>query len=222
MQEENCQKNLNNHALETSITKQRLTRFLANSPYDLDKALDIYLWNCRLSQAFIFPLHVCEITCRNAIQGGLQVRFKNPWYEQHVFTGLLDLKHRNDLSHVVEEETALHQAKMNDGHIVSSLTFGFWEHLTTKRFDRTLWLRGIRHNFPNAYSDGLTIREVSSMIQTVRQWRNRVMHHRALFDKEPDRKLDEIIKLIGFRCSRTAAWTKSYERVSDVLNEKPT
>jgi hypothetical protein len=154
MQEKIPSKILNKHALELVITKQRLGRFSANNPYSLDWAIEIYLWNCRLSQAFIFPLHVCEVACRNAIQAGLRVRFNNPWFEQSAFLSLLDGRQASQLSHIVSEERGLHKAKMSDDHIVSSLHFGFWEHLTTKRFDRTLWLRGIKHNFPNAHCRG--------------------------------------------------------------------
>lgn len=220
MQEGNDSKIRVGAAVELNLTRQRLARFSGPAPYHRDRAVEIYLWNCRLAQAFMFPLHICEVTTRNAIQGGLRVRFIKPWYEQETFKSLLDHRNRDDLERTVIEEKKLHRELLTDDHIVSSLTFGFWGHLTTKRLDRALWNRGTKHNFPNAFSKGLTIRDVSKQIQMVRQWRNRVMHHRALFDKEPERKLAGILTLIEWRCERTAAWVREHEQVSAVLAER--
>jgi hypothetical protein len=221
MQEEFRSRKVNNSALELAISKQRLGRYCHNRDYNIEDAVAIYLWNCRLAEAFNFSTHVCEIVVRNSIQKSLRVRFANPWFEQYAFLSLLDRKHQDDLSRTISEEKELHKSRMSDDHIVSSLSFGFWEHLTTKRFDRTLWLRGIKHSFPNAFKVGLTIRAVNARIQTARQWRNRVAHHRALFDREPDRKFEERVALIGWTCEDAALWVRQNSTVLAVLQECP-
>jgi hypothetical protein len=181
----------------------------------------VYLWNCRLAAAFCFPLHIAEIVCRNAIQGTLQARLKSPWYSQTVFLELLDSHHRRQLDDVVEREQVQHESALTDDHIVSSLTFGFWEHLTPKRFDRLLWLRGIKHPFPNAYNEGLKIRQIGARLQTVRQWRNRVFHHRILFDRNPDQKFEDVVMLIGWICQDTAEWVWKSSEVHNLLLRRP-
>ena len=221
MQEVFPSRQVNKSAVELAITKQRPSRYCHNLDYNIEDAVNIYLWNCRLAEAFNFPLHMCEIIIRNSIQRSLRVRFANPWFEQDAFLSLLDRKHRDDLSRTVSEEREMHNIRMSDDHVVSSLSFGFWEHLTTKRFDRTLWLRGIKHSFPNAFKVGLTIRAVNARIQTARQWRNRVAHHRTLFDREPDRKFEEIVALIGWICEDTALWVRENSTVLAVLHERP-
>lgn len=208
-------------ALEKSLNRLRLQRHLREIAYDTQQALEVYLWNCRLAAAFCFPLHIAEIVCRNAVQSTLRARLKSPWYSQPVFIDLLDVHHKRNLIDVVEREHIQHGSALTDDHIVASLTFGFWEHLATKRFDRLLWLRGIKHPFPNAYSDGLTIRDIGARLQTVRQWRNRVFHHRVLFDRKPDEKFEDVVMMIGWVCRDTAEWVWRNSDVDNLLRNPP-
>jgi len=221
MQDKNYLQIANHAATEGALSKQRLSRFSLGGIIDSKKSIELYLWNCRLCAEFIISLHFAEVVTRNSIQKALHVRIKNPWFEDEVFLRLLDQKQKEHLESVINNERAQHKNSMSDDHVVSSLNFGFWDHLTTKRFDRLLWLRGIKHNFPNAFSKGLTIRDINRKIQTVRQWRNRIAHHRAIFDMEPERKFDETIELIGFACADTADMVKTNSRVLEVLASPP-
>lgn len=110
---------------------------------------------------------------------------------------------------------------MDDNHIVSALNFGFWDHLTTKRFDNMLWVRGIKHPFPNAYAANKTIRDVNAQIETIRQWRNRIAHYRSIFDKSPQRKYEEILTLIEWTCKATAQWVRDNSKVDAVMRHAP-
>jgi len=139
-------------AIEKSLTRERLGRFSLYGRLDAEESLKLYIWNCQLCEAFYLPLHIAEVTTRNAIQQALQVRVKKPWYLAANFISLLDEHYKKQLQETVENELLQHSQALSDNHVVSSLTFGFWEHLTTKRFDRLLWIRGVQHNFPNAYA----------------------------------------------------------------------
>lgn len=221
MQAENAAGQFEFRSVEAALKPPRLGRYMDRPGYDRDRAVAIYLWNCELSESFHFPLHIAEVVCRNSIQTGLRVRFKNPWFEQVEFTRLLDRRQADHLSTVVGEERTQHDKKLSDDHVVSSLTFGFWEHLTTKRFDRTLWLRGIKHNFPNAFKNGLVIHDVNEQIRRVRQWRNRIAHHRAIFDKDPARKFEAALTLIEWSCADTANWVRELSSVPALLARGP-
>jgi hypothetical protein len=221
MQEKNANGNFQFQSIEAALKPARLGRYMPAAGYDREQAIKIYLWNCELSEAFQFPLHIAEVVCRNSIQKTLQVRLPNPWYEQTEFTRLLDPKQRDHLKAVVGEEREQHEKRMSDDHIVSSVQFGFWDHLTTKRFARTLWLRGIKHNFPNAYARNLTLADVNELIQRVRRWRNRIAHHRAIFDKDPARKYEETVRLIEWTCKDTADWVRALSTVEDALARSP-
>lgn len=179
------------------------------------------MWNCALSEAFYLPLQMAEIAARNAIHRALIARVGNNWFQDAKLTGLLSQRYQTELANCIAEETAQHGANMTCHHVCSGMTFGFWEHLTTKRFHRLLWKWGIQHNFPNAPM-GTTPLDLHDLIEKVRRWRNRIAHHKAIFDKGPASKYHDTISLIRWVCTDTASWVASISNVQQVINAKPT
>jgi hypothetical protein len=179
-----------------------------------------YMWNCALSEAFYLPLQMAEIAARNAIHRALIARVGQNWYQDAKFTSLLSARYLGELNNCVAEETAQHGANVSCHHVCSGLTFGFWEHLTTSRFNRLLWKWGIRHNFPNAPA-AATPKDLHDLIESVRRWRNRIAHHKAIFDKGPTKKYQDTICLIRWVCDDTANWVTSISNVQQIINAKP-
>ena len=137
--------------IEKAVQSERLQRYMPAAQKDKELAFKYYIWNCQISEAFYIPLHFSEILCRNAIHKQLIFRLGTDWFKHTTFIGLLDPKYRTELSDAVHNETIQHGPNVTGNHIVSALRFGFWEHLTTKRFERLIWSKGIGHNFPGAH-----------------------------------------------------------------------
>ncbi|MBZ0217212.1 MAG: hypothetical protein K8F25_11700 [Fimbriimonadaceae bacterium] len=204
-----------------ALQEQRVNRYLPPANGDPALALSLYMWNYDLSEAFQFPLHVAEISCRNAIHNCLLDKLGDRWFEHSTFRNLLDRKFLGELDSAIAEEADAHgAANVTCHHVVSGLMFGFWEHLTTKRFDRLLWIRGIYHSFPNAPPNS-NYRLLQSQIELVRRWRNRIAHHKTIFDKQPNAKFKEISDLIRWVCNDTADWVVSVSRVTSTVNLRP-
>ncbi|HXC55164.1 MAG TPA: hypothetical protein VNU97_07715 [Rhizomicrobium sp.] len=206
-------------AIEKALQKQRLARYAAVAgSEDLGELLKFYMWNCALCEAFYLPLQMAEIVTRNAIHGALLFWLKDRWFENQTFIGILDPKFRDELAgHVVtngELPDAAHQ-------ICSSLSFGFWEHLTIKRFNRILWNKGIGHNFPQAPVKIDAREDLHALIEKVRRWRNRIAHHKPIYDRSPSDKYQDVLTLIRWVCNDTANWVASISRVQQVINAKP-
>jgi len=186
----------------------------------IDKALQFYAWNCGLSEAFYISLHFAEILCRNAIQKALAFKAGEEWFRHKTFVNLLDARFQSELAIAISNEQAVHGVLMTQHHVASALTFGFWEHLTTKRFERLIWSRGISHNFPGAHFS-IKRQDLRDRIESVRRWRNRIAHHQAIFDKDPMRKHQETIELIHWVCGVTGAWVSASSRVPAALALRP-
>ncbi|WP_237154540.1 Abi family protein [Oryzibacter oryziterrae] len=207
--------------LETVMQPQRISRYLPAAEFDRSAAFEMYLWNCELSEAFYIPLHFAEIIIRNAIHNALLNRLGESWFEHQTFLKVIDPRFRSELEIAIDDEREQHGSATNSHHIASALTFGFWEHLTTKRFDRMIWSKGIRYNFPNAHH--LRRREdLQRHIESIRRWRNRIAHHRAIFDKEPVKKHQEIVEVINWVCTESASWVNSASRVMQTIASRPT
>lgn len=207
-------------ALEKLLQKERLNRYLPAAGQDPEIAFQFYVWNCALSEAFYTPLHFAEIGCRNAIHHALVTQVGERWFEIPQFKAQMDPRFVPDLERAVAEEARQHGLNMTNHHIVSAMSFGFWEHLTTKRFARMLWRFGIGGSFPNAPSTA-TLEDLHDLIESVRRWRNRIAHHRAVFDKGPSRKYADALTLIKWICMDSAACVSVGSSVQRVINERP-
>src|SRR5690606_15670189 len=171
-------------------------------------AFQFYLWNSVLCEAFLLPLHFAEVVARNALHQALLARGDTQWFENKTFLQLLEKRFNSELKEAIVRERKQHGGNLTSHHIVSALTFGFWEHLATKRFERYLWAKGIHGAFPCA-PDGSTYEDLHKLIESVRRWRNRIAHHRAIFDKRPMRKHQDTLTLIKWVCGDTGAWVAS-------------
>ncbi|HEY4939798.1 MAG TPA: hypothetical protein VII56_00090 [Rhizomicrobium sp.] len=206
-------------AIENALQKQRLARYAAVAgSNDLGELFKFYMWNCALCEAFYLPLQMAEIVSRNAIHNALLFWLKDRWFENPTFLKLLAPKFRDELAACVADNGAQPDAAHQ---ICSALSFGFWEHLTTKRFDRLIWKRGIGHNFPQAPASPTARDDLHDLIEKVRRWRNRIAHHKPIYDRSPSDKFQDILNLIRWVCNDTAAWVTAISRVQQVINAKP-
>ena len=208
------------HALLTKyLPAQRLARYRPAASDGEIAASDIYLWNCDLTEAFQLPLHMAEVSCRNTIHSALLFR-SDRWYAEKTFRDILDPARRNDLDRAIDTEEAQHGRAFDCHHLVSALTFGFWEHLTTKRFERYLFPRGIQKNFKHAPADK-RLHDLRNLIETVRRWRNRIAHHNAIFDKSPAAKYADILELISWTSPELRDFVAHRAKVHQVINARP-
>ena len=207
-------------AIETAIQLERIKRYLPAAGMDSKKAFKYYLWNCALCESFVFSLHFSEIVCRNTLHKGLLNRCGESWYNDKTFRIILDEKYLNELNEAYSKELKQHGDNTTANHICSALPFAFWEHLTTKRFERFLWSKGIRNIFPCAPKE-MTLLDLHDLIESVRRWRNRIAHHQAIFDKSPTKKHQDTLRLISIACDTTHSWVASGSRVPIALGLRP-
>jgi hypothetical protein len=206
-------------AIEAAIEGRRLDRYMAAAKGDRKLAWRLYVWNGDLCEAFYLPLQTVEIVVRNAIHRALVQRCGAAWWTNPTFRNLLPQRCDSELQRAVQQEHQQHAGGMTDHHLVSALTFGFWETLTIKRFERLLWPRGVQPQFP--HSAGASRQTLHDEIEKQRRWRNRIAHHRAIYDQSPTAHFQGAIQLIGWVSPDTAAWVTSEARVSQVVSARP-
>jgi hypothetical protein len=206
--------------IEKALDSLRLSRYYGPANKDKQKAFRYYVWNCALCESFHLTLHVAEIVCRNAIHNAILRRGNPCWFEDKTFRQLLGNRYRNELESAVLNERAQHGKNMTQYHVISALTFGFWDHLTTKRFERFIWAKGIHEAFPNAPKEK-TYEDLHGLIESVRRWRNRIAHHRAIFDRGPTRKHQDALELIKWVCFPTSEWVAAESKVPRAIGLRP-
>lgn len=208
------------HAVENAIQSERILRYFTAANMDSVAAFRLYLWNCAMCEAFFISLHFAEIVCRNAIHKRLIERCGEKWYENMTLQKILDERFKYELLDAIGEEKRQHGEKLTSHHIVSALNFALWEHLMTKRFERFLWPNGISCSFPNA-PNRIGREDMRELIESVRRWRNRIAHHRAIFDKGPAKKHQDALFLIQWVCQDTGEWVAASSKVPAAIALRP-
>jgi hypothetical protein len=207
-------------AIQNALQKERLDRYLPAAGQNYEVAFKYYVWNCDLCESFYLSLHFAEVVCRNALHRALLNRCGDNWYSHKLLHTILDDDFAKELTNVCRTEGWQHGANMTSHHVVSSLTFAFWEHLATKRFERFIWAKGLRAVFPCAPKDK-TYEDLRLLVESVRRWRNRIAHHRAIFDKGPTKKHQDALDLIKWACEHTGQWVASSSTVPRSLTKRP-
>ncbi|MBV1705809.1 MAG: hypothetical protein KGQ37_01225 [Hyphomicrobiales bacterium] len=208
------------NTIELAMQKERLLRYMPAAGSSKSDAFKLYSWNCALGEAFYISLHFSEIVCRNAINRRLIQRLGDRWFENPTFKSILAERFKNELDGAIRDETARHGAGFTVHHIVSAMTFAFWQHLLTKRFERQLWSGGIQKAFPHA-PNSVTRENLYLLVESVRRWRNRIAHHQAVFDKGPMKKHQEALRLIMWACLDTGDWIASVSKVPVAISLRP-
>lgn len=167
------------------MSRPRLDKFrlaVGNSP---EKAEQLYHINLRVSRSFYPILHMFEIALRNAINEKLGAHFSNPHWivqEKGRFMSHTSLSASGFyLKRSVEEAESYVASKygsVSPARIISCQPFGFW----TRLFDRLhygLLTGSVIRCFP-ARPREVNRRVISSMLNRIRGFRNRVYHNEPI------------------------------------------
>lgn len=195
-----------NAALEVTISKVRLTRYLVENNNDLNLALGLYERNTRLSEAFYTSLQSCEVALRNTISIQMANAYGPDWFKN----GKAPLNHvARDMILNAERELQ-HLNPIPPGALIAELKFAFWVSLLAVQYDATLWRKTIYRGFLRG--GGKTRNTVHGRFNVIRRFRNRIAHHEPIYFRDLTQTHAEILEAIGWMCTDTCAWTAHHSR----------
>jgi len=210
--------------IRASLSPTRISTYDSEYPIGTcqTKAIQLYAWNAQTSGALLTPLHLCEITIRNAISQAIENAYCSNWHLDTTFETSLPsppsgYNPRRDLIKTRAKSTSV-------GQVISELKFVFWQSMLTKRHDNKIWNNHLRSVFPNT-DPGKSIKEIRvglhSDIESVRRLRNRVAHHEHILKRNLDDDFRKLTNLIEARCTTTALWMLDIETASPLFKTKP-
>ncbi|MEW5627162.1 Abi family protein [Streptomyces hydrogenans] len=188
--------------LEPLISRPRLAPFLATTATPA-AAMELYLWNVRLSAAFGEVIALAEVILRNAMAEQLAVAYGATWY---ACPDLFDDRTMNgfkgtwrNITMPTDPATRKPAPKtlqaVPAGKIVAESTFGCWVNLLDKGgtrgdgpyrknvdYDSTLWRKALHKAFPNSGGKRTTVFTTASHVRSLR---NRAAHHEPLIGGVP-------------------------------------
>lgn len=206
--------------VERTLSPARLARFSTGTGYDKQLAIRLYVWNSRFCEEFYFPLQMAEISLRNSIHYTLTRRYTTNWHTNPAIIQQMTAKYQNEVSQKIIELRQSKGAAFTVDHLVASMTFGFWVHLLTARYDNLLWQQGMRRSFPNIPAP-LSRADVHTKADRLRKFRNKVAHHYAIFDRGPASEYQNIQDILSWCCEDTLWFVKAVANPSRVINNRP-
>ena len=193
-----------------ALSEARFAPYLAECGGDAVAAWRLYILNIRISMAFYPLLHFAEIALRNALHRELGAQFgRADWWT----VAPLD-EHGQRLVKQAQEKVSAHYSHHNANDLMTKLSLGFWVSLTSRTYDRALWVPALHRAFPNyrGRRDALhaELREVLTL-------RNCVMHHEPVLRRDLKAKHDTIYRLFDHMSPDLAAAMRQIDQVPSVL-----
>ena len=208
-------------AIEAAFSHARIKRYLPLTKGAPRRAVQYMLWNTQIGADFYGLIQIVEIVFRNSVVKEIEKRFGLHWDKSGSFLALLKDHHKKEISKIQKDLISNFGKEYDRSRLTASLSFGFWNHWLTKNAGGVLWAHHQKCAFPYAPA-GLCLHDFHETMEAIRHFRNRVAHHRSLFDKKPTEMKDKILDVIGWICPDSRWLAEEFGRnISRTLNQRP-
>ena len=203
-------------AIRVNLSEARFARFLAKAGGHEQYAIELYLYNARLAKAFLYPLHVVEVTMRNAIDSVLVATYGPDWQHapQFVTTVLTE-----DGQSTLAKALLRTKGGQNRNQVVATLTFDFWSNMLRQDY-HDLWRTNLTRALPHL-PKGETRHDVQVKVKAINDFRNRVAHHEPVLDVSVNDLHAQIVSLVSWREPLMADWLRGHSTLSRVVRTRP-
>jgi hypothetical protein len=206
-------------AILKAISPDRFQTYRVASGFDEVRALELYLWNARLGEAFHTPIQAVEVGLRNSINSALSAVYTTNWWDCKNLFDILDEDRKGDLTTVFRRIRNRKQ-DLETGQVVAGLSFGFWVGILDGRYNPPIWGGQLRRAFPYLpNSNGR--KSLHSRVKNVATLRNRISHHEPLIGRDVSADFSNIMTLLEWICPAKAVWIRPSCRVPEIIRERP-
>jgi hypothetical protein len=199
--------------LEADLSCERLFPYFNDGKQDWHIAFNLYLYNARLSKAFLFPLHILEVVLRNKLHDFFCLVFNDSWPNNPAFQAMLN---QHSLSSLTKAIQKVNNRSTED--VVAALSFDFWCNFLFRPDYEKFW----RINYSKLNIDGPKFRQFKTKINEANDLRNRIAHHEPILRLNCSNIHTEILTAIQWCSFETYRWTKEHTTVPVILRTKPT
>lgn len=211
--------------LNRVLSQRRFATYLHISNNIEERALDLYQWNMEISSGFMVPLHVAEISLRNAISEAIANSFGGDWPWSEGFHFSLPKHKRPHYSPYRDLMAATEPCKnSNLGEVIVELKFSFWQSMLTRRHRERIWEPNFQRVFPGApirSPVGVQLKSLHKGVDEIRDFRNRVAHHEPIFEMPLEEYNAQIYNLVGLRSKDAVEWLRGIDTVPELLKKRP-
>ncbi len=202
------------------LSAPRLTTYARAVGGDLDRAVELYLWNAAVAGALWEVLGHAEVLLRNVLHDALTARHKRlgragQWFDDPAQE--LAQHARDDIARA-KQRLQRAGAPILPGKIVAELSFGFWRFLLARRYTATLWpaLRPAFRHLP-----GSDRRLLEAPVARLHVLRNSVAHHEPLLSEPLHDRYTDLLDVVSYVHPHLGDWLDSHNRVRAEFDARP-
>lgn len=163
---------------EKVFSNQRMAKYFEMHSDNEETAILHYKINIELSEAFYTILSIYEVALRNSLNRELITYFgTTEWYLN--IANQIGLNNLKGMINTAQKHIAKRNEIVTGDKMVAELTLGFWVRLLNAEYERILW-KPIRRAFPYLEKSKKQRNKVSSPLNKIRDFRNRVFHHEPI------------------------------------------
>lgn len=205
--------NNNGNDIQLNLSPKRFAPYLQRAGYKYEYAFNLYLYNARLSKAFLFPLHILEVTLRNRMNSIFISEHQQDWPHQISFRSCLSSEALNSL------DTAISRANTHrTDDIVATLSFDFWSNLFRPEYDRDFWQKHMSSLIP---SFTISRRDFQRKIKDINHFRNRIAHHEPIHHLALRDIHSNILEVLTWLSNETRDWVHHYSSLNQAIMTAP-
>ena len=218
-------------SLRNALSAERLSAYALPEDADEIDSVARYLWNLALCSALQPALHTLEITLRNHLfrvsrrivdETTLSFDRVPCWLDAR--PSLLADREREAVEQA-KKTIGIRRSPMTEGRLVSILGFGFWVSLCKRPYAQgriggpRLWPELAKKGFPHLPRAKRTRSHIFHALNILRELRNRVSHHEAVWDRRLERSHEDILETIGWVNRDLAATLRAHSPLPAVVNQ---
>lgn len=173
----------------------------------------------KISEAFYPLMSIIEIGLRNNINILLSKKFSSKyWYKTNDFN-LIAIGFLSNTANDTIKSLLKSKKQPTSGRVISELNFGYSTSLFDKRYEKELW-KNLRLAFPNCPKNIRKRKTISTKLNSIRKFRNRIFHHEPIsWNIEALENYHKDLKdAINWLDIELLNWTKEISRVDETLN----
>ncbi len=204
-----------------TLSDARFASYLAESNGNEIDAINLYLWNARLSQSMYFPLQTWEIALRNKLNTFMSWKYSSDWPYNSVALRQLTGHENRKLKETIDRQRQIKSvAKVPTDAIVADLSAGFWVGLLAKAYEVPYsWRYNLVRIFPN--DRRLQRSQAHDLCADLLDLRNRVAHHEPIWHWALDELRADLDYLLESMCKPTNAYVRIACTFEDIWNAGP-
>lgn len=180
----------------------------ASGEADHVPGLRLYMWNAAVASRFHGPLHLLQVTLRNAVHDRLSANYGDVWYD---VPGLLYGPEQKDVAST-KSFLQLRREPLTPGKVVAELNFRFWVGLFATKYN-PLW----KTDLGRLFTPRIDRRELHRDLDILRTLRNRIAHHEPLLQRRLMDDLDRIVRITHALSPHMADWLQWHQRADEAF-----